>query len=527
MDLTLRDALSVLSKASPFSVKTITGKPRDDLDDAKEWLYVEQDIEREFRNILSTLNSGAVVFLCGSSGDGKSEILARCQTKFQKQIRFHLDATHSFSPHQSAIEALDQLFDNNALDSLPLVVGINIGMLANYGKEGASRHSEVIDEIEKFLNGEQAGANFYFFDFENYPKFQFTSDQNPTHSRFAKQLLQRLTAPIAENPFYLLSIEDRKKNQDLPLLVNFKLLGMDAVQDAIITNLFKARLIKDQFITARALLDFIHHLLLGDQFLPDNLYGGSDNELVHRLADFDPAILHTRELDQFVLRYDLKLPNLVLSEFIDFLKQSGLICEPNFPNSYSAATFVRLFYLLQNIPIGNNFHHQFKNDFRETLLTDYSKVWLLHSNYDGSNLMKTELRQFYNVELINAIYRYANRNAPWLEKGEVFLGNFGTLQLAAPVEMKVDYANILNHSSKTVSSFLACLKISDLVLPPVAINLNLFELICKLNAVVLLDEVIEQIRVIAKQSSILRFYENGRCFTAKQDEEIIEISGMS
>lgn len=538
MDLTLRDALSVLSKASPFSVKTLSEKPHDPLDDAKEWLYIEQDIERDFRNALSTLDRGNIIFLCGSSGDGKSEILARCQEQYRSSIRFHLDGTHSFSPYQSAIDALDQLFDASQTDNRALVVGINIGMLANYGKEGAARHSSIKDAIDKFLSGETTGSNYQFFDFENYPKFQFNSDSTATHSKFAKQLIQRLTEPSDENPFHSLSLKDDSEQRDPALLANYKLLGLDCVQDAIITNLFKVRLIKDQFITARALLDFIYQLLLGNGYLPDNLFCGSDNELIQRMGDFDPALLHTQALDQFVLRYELELPNPELAAFIKSLQEKGLYGETKDVTDGSAATLVRLFYLLRNLSIGNNFHHQFQGDFEETLLNEYAKVWLLHAHYDGSNETKLALRPFYGNELISAIYRYANRNAPWLQKGEVFLGKSGTLQLAAPIDVKADFASIQKKTSPSVSRFWASLKVSDKVLEPIAINLNLFELISKLNrgyrpnkydknAVVLLDEIIEQVREVAKQSNILRFYENGHCYTAQQDDDMIEISGVA
>lgn len=531
----MRDALSVLSKASPFSVKTLSGKIRDPLDDAKEWLYIEQDIEQDFRGILPSLARNAVVFLCGSSGDGKSEILARCQEQFSNNIRFHLDGTHSFSPHQSAIDALDQLFDASVTDDRPLVVGINIGMLANYGKEGAIRHSSIRDAIEKFLDGENAGEGFYFFDFENYPKFQFNADQASTHSKFAKQILGRLTEPSDRNPFHVLSLKDES---DHALFANYRLLALDCVQDAIITNLFKVRLIKDQFITARALLDFIYQLLLGNNLLPDNLFGTSDNELIQRMGDFDPANLHTRALDQFVLRHGLELPNPELSVFLEHLLEKGLIIESVCSSNGGAATLIRMFYLLRNLSIGNNFHRQFRRDFDEVLLDEYSKIWLLHNEFDGSGKTKSALRPFYSNDLIGAIYRYANRNAPWLQKGEVFLGKSGPLQLAAPIEVKADFASIQKMANPSVSRFWARLKVSDKTLNPIAINLNLFELISKLNrgyrpnkydknAVVLLDEVIEQVREVAKQSKILKFYENDHCYTAQMDDDMIEIGGVA
>jgi DNA phosphorothioation-dependent restriction protein DptF len=199
---------------------------------------------------------------------------------------------------------------------------------------------------------------------------------------------------------------------------------------------------------------------------------------------------------------------------------------------------LRLFYLLRNISIGNNFHHQFQEDFEETLLKEYAKVWLLHAHYDGNNQTKSTLRLFYTNELIRAVYRYANRNAPELQNGEILLGKSGPIKLVAPIEVKADLASIQKKASPSVSHFWACLKVYDQVLEPIAINLNLFELISKLNrgyrpnkydknAVVLLDEIIEQIREVAKQSNILRFYENGHYYTAQQDDDMIEINGVA
>lgn len=74
--VTLRKALGVLAKSSPFSVKTTSDRPRDVYDDLKEYLYVKPDIELDFEHVLSSLRPGDCVFLCGSSGDGKSEILS-------------------------------------------------------------------------------------------------------------------------------------------------------------------------------------------------------------------------------------------------------------------------------------------------------------------------------------------------------------------------------------------------------------------------------------------------------------------
>ncbi|EGI7400500.1 DNA phosphorothioation-dependent restriction protein DptF, partial [Salmonella enterica subsp. enterica serovar Cerro] len=127
--ITLRKALGVLAKSSSFSVTTVTHRQKDEFDQLKEQLFVKQEIETELQRYLDVAKPGEIIFLCGSSGDGKSEILTRCQSdpRYQRRFSFHLDATHSFAPRQSAIDALNDLFTNHHQQSSPLLIGINTG----------------------------------------------------------------------------------------------------------------------------------------------------------------------------------------------------------------------------------------------------------------------------------------------------------------------------------------------------------------------------------------------------------------
>ncbi len=104
----LRDALSVLDKSSPHSVSTDFESNDLELNEIKSHLYIETEIERAFGSKLSQLRKNDFLFLCGSSGDGKSEILTRYKSKYNEAIDFHLDATHSFEPQSTAIETLDK-----------------------------------------------------------------------------------------------------------------------------------------------------------------------------------------------------------------------------------------------------------------------------------------------------------------------------------------------------------------------------------------------------------------------------------
>ncbi|EOE1544746.1 DNA phosphorothioation-dependent restriction protein DptF [Providencia rettgeri] len=544
--ITLRNALKVLAKSSSLSVTTETDRKEDVFDELKKQLFVKQEIEVDLQNYLNMVKQGEVVFLCGSSGDGKSEILTRCKsdTRYQNKFRFHLDATHSFAPRQSAIEALNNLFDEHEFHARPLLIGINTGMLANFAREGAEHHKELRSTIDSFLSGKQEKNSPYqlngcsFFDFEHYPKFHF--DEEKRYSSFIKSLLVNLTESGDENLFHMIFRNEETLNPHLREVANFKLLCMPGVQDVIITQLFKARLIKEQFVTTRTLLDFFHHLIMGPGYLFDNLFTTAENTLINKISDFDPARLHTYELDQFILRYELGLADSELDGFLAALKSLHIKFDRQNIKPYDAISLIRAFWLLQHESLGNNYHRKFSVFFNESLLEHYSEIWLMHKNYTASSEQKKILNRFYSTELIAGIQCYANRKAPELsmQKEEFFLGEFGGIKLTAPVEIKPDWDAILNKYTTHPTAFFIHLKVGQKALPPVQIGLNLFELLHKLNngyrpnkydknAIVLLDELVELIIEQAKSSRDLKFYGDGkRVYRAKADDGMITISGM-
>ncbi|ASX04536.1 DNA phosphorothioation-dependent restriction protein DptF [Escherichia coli] len=544
--ITLRNALSVLAKSSSFSVTTVTYRQKDEFDQLKEQLFVKQEIETELQRYLEIAKPGEIIFLCGSSGDGKSEILTRCQSnlRYQQRFNFHLDATHSFAPRQSAIDALNDLFSNHHQYSSPLLIGINTGMLANFAREGAECHLAIRTAIDSFLSADQEESRPYrswncsFFDFEHYPKFQF--NEKKQYSSFIKTLLDNLTRNDDSNLFQFIFRHDETVNPELKEVANYKLLCLPGVQDVLITQLFKVRLIKDQFVTTRTLLDFLHHLLMGPGYLFDNLFTGAENDLIKKISDFDPARLHTYEIDQFILRYELGLVDPELGDFLAALAPLHIRFDRQCVNPGDAASLIRLFWLLQDESLGNNYHQKFSVFFNESLFEHYSEIWHLHKNYTADSEQKKALNRFYTSELIAGIQRYANRKAPELsmQKEEFFLGEYGGVKITAPVELKPDWEAIRNKNTAHPTGFDVHLKVGQNSLLPVRIGLNLFELLNKLNngyrpnkydknAIVLLDEIVDLITEQAKSSSEIKFYAGGRrVYRAKADDDMITISGM-
>ena len=531
----LKEALGVLSKASPYAVSTERSAINQNiLDDIKSYLYIQMPIETAVNKVISSFgaNDKKILFLCGSSGDGKSELLTKAKVNFGSRVKFHLDATHSFDPHGTAIQTLDKVFNEFEASSSPLVVGINAGMLGNYAEEG--QNQLIRSKISEYLkNKNTQDGTAIFINFEDYPKFEIGDDGYKCD--FAKKLLERITQQ--ENNIIRQLIEKEKLQQNdvstLRLIANFELISFPSVQKVIIDLLFKARLMRDQFLTARALLDFIHELLLGEGYLFDNLFAGGDNELANKIENFDPAHLRTKELDRFILAYDLGLPDAEFDAFKNALNQLGIT------NIETGAQYLRLFYLLKyDADFANNYHKKFSDDFNESLIESYISVYQLHKSYSGDSKQKNSLKEFYRDTLISAIRTYINRNAPKLGKKFFLLSDFGDYQIAAPADLTMDTNSIAASTTTSSASFNTYLKLQGKTLPlPLQININLLSLLININngyrpnkhdknSVILLDELAAVVVQQAKSATeIVITGVDGKYHLELDDEDIMVSEG--
>lgn len=523
----LRQALSILSKASPFAVKTLAHEnQKSDFDVYKNYLYIETDIEKDVERALASANNKDIIFLCGSSGDGKSEILVRFFEKFNSRIIFHLDATHSFKPQQTAIEALDDVFSEFKEGDKPLVVGINIGMIGNYAEEGKAIHDDIKESINSFLSGKPITPHHKYFHFEDYPKFIF--EDGKSTAKFAKQLLKLITANHSKNPFYNLYLQEKEKGEDSKIIANYFLLGLDGVQDVIVDEIFKARLIKDQFLTARSLLDFVYHMLTGDKYLFDNLFDGGDSDLAHKISDFDPSCIRNKNIDYFVLQYGINIIDDDVKEFISSSREIGI------KDTLDAKSLIRFFYLLRKSDFGNHFYDKFHKDFGKNSIKKYAEIWRLHKDYE--KCLKKKTKTFYNDVIVNAIRLYINRNAPPLKKGEYFVGCYNGYTIAVRLEVKVDLKLIEQDNNTNINYFHAYLKAGDKPLPTIEISFNLFNLIQKINAgyrpnrhdknvVIKLEDIASHLLIIAKQSNDLKIIKGSNRWAIKNliDDEEFEV----
>jgi DNA phosphorothioation-dependent restriction protein DptF len=524
----LREVLGVLSKSSPYAVSTENKypEPHSLLDQIKMDLYVTMPIEHRISDVITTLNASPkqVFFLCGSSGDGKSELLVNAKRKAKEHVRFHFDATHSFDPHENAVQTLDKLFDEFEQGQFSLVVGINVGMLGNYEQEG--RNTFFRAAITAYQQNKTQITGFTFVNFEDYPKFQITKDD--IQADFARKILARITSPDSKLfNIYQQESATQLDAESLRVVANYRLLCLPGVQDVIVELLFKARLVRDQFLTARSLLDFVYQLLTGPGYLFDNLFSGGDNELADKLVEFDPALLRTKAIDRFLMAADLKLENEQFDTFCsEMTKQFGLAQLTN-PKSY-----IRLFYILNKTGLDTGFAMQFQQDFTQRLLNDYLDVYRLHVFYDDTPACREKLKAFYNRQLISALRLYINRNAPQLSNKQFLVAQLDTYKIAAQLDIKPDILAIKTNKTVKPNAFIAQLKVGEDALAT-ELNINLFELLERINAgyrpskndrsaVILLNEVASKIALIARESSELLVSSETTQYKFSLDDDYIE-----
>jgi DNA phosphorothioation-dependent restriction protein DptF len=522
------DALSVLSKSSPYAVSTENKYPDPNnlSDKVKKDLYVTMPIEQKVKEVISLLNEQPrqVFFFCGSSGDGKSELLVNTIDEAEEHVRFHLDATHSFDPHENAVQTLDKLFDEFEQGEFSLVVGINVGMLGNYEQEG--RNSLFKSAIKAYQHNKTEVAGFTFVSFEDYPKFEITP--NGVQADFARKVMARITSPDSLLfKIYQQECAHQPDTESQRMVINYRLLCLPEVQDVIVELLFKARLVRDQFLTARGLLDFVYHLLTGAGYLFDNLFSGGDNELADKLVEFDPALLRTKVIDRFLMAEDLKLENRQFDAFCTEVAEKYDLPSLSNPKSY-----IRLFNILKNSELETNFTQQFQRDFIQHLLSDYLNVYRAHVFFEDTPTCREKLKAFYNKKLISALRLYINRNAPQLSNKQFLVAQLDNYKIAAQLEIKPDIAAIKANKTVKPNTFFAHLKVGEHLLA-VEVNINLFELLDRINAgyrpskndrsaVILLNEVASKIALIARESSELLISAESAQYKFSLDDDYIE-----
>ncbi len=526
--MSLKNTIEMLSRGSAQAVSTLS--PSDHAaDELKNYLYVSTPVEDALVAEMQGSTKKRIIFLCGSSGDGKSEIFRRLFERFSKHFDFHLDATHSFDPEKDAIETLNDRFLQYKEGSRPLVVGINIGMLGNFAADGGRTHGDIRDSIQNFLvDGTATNAEHIFINFEKYPKFELKG--NAIEAPFIGQIISRICADSEKNPIYK---QLKQSPKSTSLHRNYAVLCIPEVQQRICSLLFYSHLKYDQFLTARTVLDFLYQIIVGKGSLFDNLFCGQGSELFDSLRMLDPCNARSKSLDLFQVKASLGIYESDFDVFQqDITNRFGI--ELKEPRSW-----VRLFYLMQDAELSNNYHQRFRLDLQRNLFDEFRLVWQLHRDYDGSDKeTKAKIRKFYNDTLIPAVTSFANRFAPELRRDRFLLGKPNGYALSATSTMQPELSKLAVEEPSQLRSFDVFLRIGDgFSIGPIPISVNFLELARKINlgyrpnthdktTVVKLEELVEEVRRIVRQTDVLYVQKGStelELINDKREDEILVV----
>ena len=496
----LKNLIEKMSKSSPEAVNTLKSSDSSLMD----YLYITTEVEKKYLELLEqNISTKSIIFLCGSSGDGKSAIINRHYKNYVSNYEFHVDATHSFDPSQTATEALNDSFQYFKNNHKSLVVGINIGIMMNFIAEGDEIHCDIKEAIDSFLQNNKINNNIYFINFEDYPKFKFENKQ--IYSPFIESMLHKITDSSDLNPFYKAFLEDIENDNTSIVHQNYKLLADKNIQKSIINLLILVYLKYDQFVTARTLLDFIYTLLKGPKILINQLFEEHSNPIINNIHKEDPILNRTFLLDKFILESSTNQTNNKLDTFIE---DFNTLCKKPILKHNEPFLLLRCFYLFKECEFSNNYHHIFKKSFKKSTKNTFNFIELIssHQAYD-----KTIIKEFYE-KLKNAIYIYVNKTAPTLtDRGLFTISTIYNSIIAAPLKIREKTAKIQEHKINTLNSFPLFITINGEEIKTIDITFNMYQLLLSINegyrpnkhdrnTIIIFEELIQSINEIAIQS---------------------------
>lgn len=302
-----------LSQGSRQSVQS-----GNELDDFDKYLHIDRPIDRAVRDAMDSIRieGGGILFLVGSAGDGKSHMIATLKTEYS-DFEFRNDASESPWPNVESIDAL-KIFLNDFKDSTlhttsaKMLVAINMGKLsafidntdvqANF-KEIVSCGKTLFDE-DNLCHEETKRVRIVSF--ANHQIFElFPENKNityPIDSLFIRKVLDKITSKENDNIFRTAFNKSMPIGSDFdPCYINYQLLCIPAIQDAIVKIIIEAIIRFKLMLTPRELFDFIYRIVVPDNYatfnpskdffsslLPTILFGGGDNKILKCLTLLDP-----------------------------------------------------------------------------------------------------------------------------------------------------------------------------------------------------------------------------------------------
>ena len=349
------------------------------------YLHVDRPIQQDLIELLeraANSDQKSLVLLCGSAGDGKSHMLSYLLHGDHKELidsfKVRNDATESDAPHRTAPETLadalipfcDEFLDDGGSEKF--VVAINLGLLSRFLESDSGRHysalREYVDQIGVLraeLSNTDNGTSpfFYAIDFSDYQLF--TIEDGLIKTDFFDSILDKVFAPIEDNPFYASCVNSCSAcpadKSICPVRHNYAYLQQDEVQANVSRLLVEIALRERCVITARAALDYIFDILVAPDFdiaklselntsdpnafafkylqmtTPQLVYSSTaTNQLIEKTKQLDPISDDQGKVDELAVRFQAS--SKFLEEMLPVIADSPYLnvftsCSGFFPES--------------------------------------------------------------------------------------------------------------------------------------------------------------------------------------------------
>ena len=301
--------------------------------DLEKYLHVERHVEGYLVKLMNEIDEigYGLILLIGSAGDGKSHLMSSIKQDYPAladKFRFYNDATESYSPNCSSIETLKKVlsrFEDDSIDtsSEKLILAINLGKLNafiddEYNKAHYTKLIELVsclfdDDLLTTGNSSQSGP-IRFIDFSCQQMFEMEFDSEkeyPITSKFLRKLLEKITKPASDNPFFWAYKNSVVDGVHDPIVVNYRILQKRSTQNTIIKLIIESIVRFKLIVTPRDFLDFISCIVVYngieeyrprvDYFkalLPSLLFENSGNGILEAISKLDPLKFSSTEHNQ-------------------------------------------------------------------------------------------------------------------------------------------------------------------------------------------------------------------------------------
>lgn len=285
-----------------------------------EYLHVHRPIEDYLQQALEDLksNESGIILLVGTVGDGKSHLLSyfnKNKHDLLTDIYIYNDATESDNPYKTAVETLSEKLEAYQSGQLKkLIIAINIGMLNNL-KEYLSqqnKNTEIIETIESSNIFSINGMSNTLYKSNDITLVSFLNERNfkvvnrSVVSDFCNGIFDKIFQEDMSNPFYSSFLKDDGRHRSESAYQNYQLMLNEKVRKSVIHLIIKIQIENKRIITTRALLNFIHDIIVpdnnikeNDSFLVNLLFGSNDKSpILSAISEQDPVLIQDSRLDQ-------------------------------------------------------------------------------------------------------------------------------------------------------------------------------------------------------------------------------------